>query len=83
MTDLEGEKFDSLVARLDELVRWRPGVGGSYQDPNSALSRIQGKTNHVVMGRRGSGKTRLLSELSRKAKDQDVLVIKFGVEEVK
>lgn len=81
--DLENEKIDNLVARLDELVRWRPGGDGSYQDPNSALSRIQGKTNHVVMGRRGSGKTRLLSELSREAEEKDVLVIKFGVEEAK
>jgi hypothetical protein len=35
------------------------------------------------MGRRGSGKTRLLSELSEKAGEKNVLVIKFGVEEAK
>lgn len=80
---LKTPEIDALLTRLDELVRWRPGASGKYQDAQGALARIQGAANHVVMGRRGSGKTRLLDELRKRTKGENTLVIAFGAEDYK
>jgi hypothetical protein len=80
---LSAPEFDSLLTRLDELVRWRPGAAGSYHDAQGALKRIEGRANHVVMGRRGSGKTRLLDELRRRLQEQGTYIVTFGAEDYK
>ncbi len=82
MTNLYSEEVEKLLTRLDELVRWRPGDVGKYQDPHGALSRITGKANHLILGRRGSGKSRLLDEFKRAVSDDD-LVISIGAEDYK
>lgn len=76
-------QIDQLLTRLDELVRWRPGAEGKYLDPHSALARIQGSANHVVLGRRGSGKTRLLDEFKRQAEGQATYVVSVNAEDYK
>lgn len=83
MDGLSDTKIDQLLTRLDELVRWRPGAMGTYHDPQSALARIQGKANHLVLGRRGSGKTRLLDELRLKAGDKRIRLVAVGAEDYK
>jgi len=75
-------QVDALLTRLDELVRWRPGMQGLYLDPHSSLARIQGAANHVILGRRGSGKTRLLDEFTRTA-SEETYVVSFGAEDYK
>lgn len=81
--DLDGEQIKRLLTRLDELVRWRPGAKGQYLDLHSALERIQGETNHVITGRRGSGKTRLLDELRASAEERLFRVVSIGAEDFK
>lgn len=76
-------KSNALLKRLDELVRWRPGAKGQYLDLHSALERIQGETNHVITGRRGSGKTRLLEELRSVAERASFQVVSIGAEDYK
>ncbi len=82
MPDLNTPEIDRLLSRLDELVRWRPGGKGEYFDPHGLLQRVTGSANHVILGRRGSGKTRLLDELSRSAAE-DTTVISVGAEDFK
>ena len=74
---------DSLLTRLEELSRWREGAQGQYRDAIGALPRIKGATNHVILGRRGSGKTRLLDELRRSSKNTDDFVISIEAEDHK
>lgn len=83
MADLRDTRVDGLLRRLDELVRWRPGSRGEYQDLHSALSRLSGAANHVILGRRGSGKTRLIDELKRSSARQGMKVISVGAEDFK
>ena len=73
----------SLLTRLEELSRWREGAQGQYRDAIGALPRIQGATNHVILGRRGSGKTRLLDELRRSSKDMGAYAVSIGAEDHK
>jgi Cdc6-like AAA superfamily ATPase len=80
---LEDKAINHLLARLDELIRWRPGSKGQYLDLHSALERIQGETNHVITGRRGSGKTRLLDELRAVAEKKRFRVVSIGAEDYK
>lgn len=80
---LDDAVSNRLLARLDELVRWRPGAKGQYLDLHSALERIQGETNHVITGRRGSGKTRLLEELRSVAEKNSFRVVSIGAEDYK
>jgi hypothetical protein len=83
----EGALFDSeiehLLTYLDELVRWRPGSQGRYLENGSALRRVRGNANHVVLGRRGSGKTRLLDELKRVAGSDGAAIVFFQAEDFK
>lgn len=79
----DAPEIDRLLTRLDELVRWRPGSAGSYHDAQGALKRIQGRANHVIMGRRGSGKTRLLEELRRELSAKSSYLVTFGAEDYK
>ena len=73
----------SLLTRLEELSRWREGAQGRYRDAIGALPRIKGATNHIILGRRGSGKTRLLDELKRSAESAGDYVISIGAEDHK
>ena len=83
MTSLQDSKVDLLLTRLDELVRWRPGAKGQYQDLHSAVARLKGSANHIILGRRGSGKTRLLDELKRAVLGEKTIVVTIGAEEFK
>ena len=74
---------DALLTRLEELSRWRQGAEGRYRDAIAALPRIKGATNHVVLGRRGSGKTRLLDELRRSSDGTHDHVVSVGAEDHK
>ena len=60
MANTTDERYTKLLTRLDELVRWRPGQPGQYVNPHDHLDRVSASANHVIQGRRGSGKTRLL-----------------------
>src|SRR5258708_25608830 len=81
--DLNDPRINGLLTRLDELVRWRPGAKGVYQDLHSAINRLKGSTNHIILGRRGSGKSRLLDELKRAVVAERAIVIAVGAEDFK
>jgi len=83
METLQDSKIDALLPRLDELVRWRPGAKGEYQDLHSAIARLRGSANHIILGRRGSGKTRLIDELKRAVSKENTVVITVGAEDFK
>jgi hypothetical protein len=83
MSSLQDDKVDLLLTRLDELVRWRPGAKGQYQDLHSAVARLKGSANHIILGRRGSGKTRLLDELKRAVAGEKTIVVTIGAEDFK
>ena len=78
------DHYAKLLPRLDELVRWRSGQPGQYVNPHDHLDRVSASANHVIQGRRGSGKTRLLDELKRvRDKHADATVIAVGMEDHK
>lgn len=83
MNSLHDDKVDQLLTRLDELVRWRPGAKGQYQDLHSAVARLKGSANHIILGRRGSGKTRLLDELKHAVEGENTIVVTIGAEDFK
>lgn len=83
MSNLQDKTVDQLLTRLDELVRWRPGAKGKYQDLHSAVARLTGSANHIILGRRGSGKTRLLDELKRAVAKENSIVVTIGAEDFK
>ena len=84
MANISDERYASLLTRLDELVRWRPGEPGQYVNPHDHLARVSASANHIIQGRRGSGKTRLLDELTRAHdKSADATVIAVGMEDYK
>ena len=84
MASISDELYARLLTRLDELVRWRPGEPGQYVNPHDHLDRVSASANHVIQGRRGSGKTRLLDELARLQGERDhATVITVGMEDYK
>ena len=84
MTTISDERYAKLLTRLDELVRWRPGEPGQYVNPHDHLNRVAASANHIIRGRRGSGKTRLLDELARlPTKRNRATVITVGMEDYK
>lgn len=84
MANISDAHYAQLLTRLDELVRWRPGEPGQYVNPHDHLDRIRASANHIIQGRRGSGKTRLLDELARlPAKKSPTTVIPVGMEDYK
>lgn len=82
-TMLDQPEIPNLLQRLDELVRWRPGQMGPYEDAHGVLPRVEGDANHVILGRRGSGKTRLLDELSKRSSKSDTFVVSVNAEDYK
>ena len=84
MATISDERYAQLLTRLDELVRWRPGEPGQYVNPHDHLDRVTASANHIIQGRRGSGKTRLLDELARLHEERaDATVIAVGMEDYK
>ena len=84
MASISDERYAQLLTRLDELVRWRPGEPGQYVNPHDHLNRVSASANHIIRGRRGSGKTRLLDELARfPNKRHRATVITVGMEDYK
>ena len=83
MAVLDSPEVEKLLTLLDEIARWRPGRKGVYLDEQGALASILADANHVVMGRRGSGKTRLLDELDRKLNKEKTWVVTVEAEELK
>ena len=84
MPSISDERYAQLLTRLDELVRWRPGEPGQYVNPHDHLNRVSASANHIIRGRRGSGKTRLLDELARLPDNRDqATVITVGMEDYK
>lgn len=84
MANISDDRYAKLLTRLDELVRWRPGEPGQYVNPHDHLARVSASANHIIQGRRGSGKTRLLDELTRAHdKSADATIIAVGMEDYK
>lgn len=84
MASISDNRYATLLTRLDELVRWRPGQQGQYVNPHDHLARVSAHANHIIQGRRGSGKTRLLDELARTPETRAAAtVIAVGMEDYK
>lgn len=71
----------NLIRYIDENIRASDDSGIDFIDPRNYKKRLFSKQNHVVYGRRGSGKTSLVNEL-KKEMDQ-IYPIKINLEEFK
>lgn len=80
---LRSAQFSRLLARLDEVTRARPGEAGNYHDALNAFAQLQSRANHIIQGRRGSGKTRLLTELQHIATRDHFSVVYINAEDYK
>lgn len=78
MTDRESLR--RIISYLEENLRASKRAGLPFLDPRNFRSRILNKQNHVVFGRRGAGKTSLLSSLE----SQDgILALRINLEDYK
>jgi hypothetical protein len=61
---VDSERLAKLRVRINESIRVQVGGGEQidYEDPSTALVDISARQNHVIFGRRGSGKTLLLHQ---------------------
>lgn len=71
----------NLISFIEENLRASEDFGINFVDPRNYKSRLLNKQNHVIYGRRGSGKTSLLNSLKEGA--GDVIVLKINLEEYK
>lgn len=72
-------ELQAVIQLIEENLRASKRAGLLFEDPRNFRSRILNKQNHVVFGRRGAGKTSLLSSLG----DEDVLVVNINMEDYK
>jgi ABC-type cobalamin/Fe3+-siderophores transport system ATPase subunit len=60
------KEIQKLIRYIEENTRADKVSGIEFIDPRSFKSKIQGKQNYVVFGRRGAGKSTLLKTLQSK-----------------
>lgn len=60
--------IEKLTTYIEENLRATVNSGMSFIDPNNFKSKLASKQNHVVFGRRGSGKSSLSSSLRKSDK---------------
>lgn len=60
---MELSEIQKLIRYIEENTRADKVSGIEFIDPRSFKSKIQGKQNYVVFGRRGAGKSTLLKTL--------------------
>lgn len=69
-----------IISYLEENLRASKLAGLPFLDPRNFRSRILNKQNHVVFGRRGAGKTSLLSSLENQG---NILALRINLEDYK
>lgn len=62
---MDRESIDKLTTYIEENLRATVNSGMSFIDPNNFKRKLASKQNHVVFGRRGSGKSSLSSSLKK------------------
>lgn len=62
---MDRESIDKLTTYIEENLRATVNSGMSFIDPNNFKRKLASKQNHVVFGRRGSGKSSLSSSLRK------------------
>lgn len=65
---MEKENITKLITYIEENLRATINSGMSFIDPNDFKTKLASKQNHVVFGRRGSGKSSLSSSLKKSNK---------------
>ena len=79
LVDWNSPKISELLVHLDEIIREDRSRPPAYRfiDFGGVVGQLTSKTNHVVFGRRGAGKSVLLRELEKRvagAKTKTILV---------
>ncbi len=57
------EEVEKLVTYIEENLRASSSAGLPFVDSRHYRSRLLSKQNHIVFGRRGAGKTSLISSV--------------------
>lgn len=66
--------LNNLVNHIEENTRSSSKAGLEFIDPNNYQNRLKNKQNHVVLGRRGSGKTTLMNSLNDNGDDSIIVM---------
>lgn len=74
------QSVDKLVRFIEENIRASGRAGLRFVDPRNHLSRAVAKQNNIIFGRRGAGKSSLLSTL---AKQDESVSVRVNLEDLK
>jgi energy-coupling factor transporter ATP-binding protein EcfA2 len=71
---MEKSELEKLITYLEENTRADKVSGIDFIDPRNFKTKVRGKQNYVVFGRRGAGKSTLLKTLNKYAEAQTIYV---------
>lgn len=77
---MDRSELEKLITYVEENTRADQVSGIEFIDPRNFKSKVKGKQNYVVFGRRGAGKSTLLKTLQE---DSSVLTIYVNLEDFK
>lgn len=78
---VEGGQLTDLITYIDENIRASSDSGIDFIDPRNYKKRLASRQNHVIYGRRGAGKTSLVSAL--KNETNTIYAIRINLEDFK
>jgi hypothetical protein len=82
MDALEKEKLNILLKYIEENIRSSDTTQAKYIDPYGNIGRLNSKQNQVIYGRRGSGKSLLITALKENSKGEAIFT-KINIEDFK
>ena len=71
---MDRTELDKLITYLEENTRADKVSGIDFIDPRNFRTKVRGKQNYVVFGRRGAGKSTLLKTLNKYSDSQTIYV---------
>lgn len=77
---MKNTDLKKLVNYIEANIRSNDISGMDFIDPRDYITRLRNKQNHVIFGRRGSGKTTLIKSLD---KYNDIILVKLNIEDFK